>query len=65
MGKPWLGPSELPPPLPQDRLQDCLPPQPWAGPRPASLCLLPRLEEDQRAARVLWSRCGPLAPGVS
>lgn len=38
-----------------DHLQDCLPPKPWAGPRQASLCLLPRLEEDQWAPRGLWS----------
>lgn len=50
------GPSEPPPPTPQDPLQDRLPPPPRAGPRPASLCLLPRLEADRRAAGGLWGR---------
>ncbi|XP_032979942.1 epidermal growth factor-like protein 7 isoform X4 [Rhinolophus ferrumequinum] len=38
-----------------DHLQDCLPPKPRAGPRQASLRLLPRLEEDRRAPWGLWS----------
>lgn len=44
-----------------DHLQDCLPPQPWASPRPAPLCLLPGLEEDQRAPWGLWSSNMPPA----
>lgn len=38
-----------------DHLQDCLPPEPWAGPLQASLRLLPRLEEGRWAPRSLWS----------
>lgn len=48
--------DSLPLPTPQDHLQDCLPPQPWAGHPQASLRLLPRLEEDRRAPQGLWSR---------
>lgn len=48
--------TRCPPRAPQDHLQDSLPPQPWAGLPPASLCLLPWLEEDQRAPHGLWSR---------
>lgn len=50
------GPAELPLPTPQDHLQDCLPPKPWASPCQASLHLLPRLEEDRWAPWGLWSR---------
>ena len=49
------GPSE-PPPSPQDPLQDRLPPPPRAGPHPASLRLLPRLDADRRGAGDLWGR---------
>lgn len=49
-------PSELPPPQPQDHLQDCLPPKPWADPRQASLRLLPRLEANRQAPWGLRSR---------
>lgn len=37
-----------------DPLQDRLPPPPRASPCPASLCLLPRLEEDRWGAGGLW-----------
>ncbi|XP_060267620.1 epidermal growth factor-like protein 7 isoform X2 [Ovis aries] len=37
-----------------DPLQDRLPPPPRASPFPASLCLLPRLEEDRWGAGGLW-----------
>lgn len=42
-----------------DHLQDGLPPEPWAGAPQASLCLLPRLEEDRWGPQGLQSSYMP------